>query len=133
MQRIQDRAGVLPALGLPGILLPEAATVRDQHQQRNLVEERNAHDAVDRLEEAMVLHQHRRLHAGEVRASRHADALFLLGQPDQRHLGILVGHSDQVHQPGFGQSADHPDTHTLDGVVDQLRVRHGNRHVKHPS
>ena len=123
--------GDAAALGLPGVALAELAAIADQHQQRNAVELRARDDAVDRREEAVVLHQHRRLDAGQVRAGRDADALFLLGQADQGHLRIVLGHADQVDEPRLGQRRQQPDAARLQRVVDELGVRsrdgHGGR------
>ena len=62
------------------------------------------------------------LHAGEVRAGRDADPFLFLGEPDQRHPRIVLGHSDEVDQPGFRQRRDEPDPARPERVVDQPGV-----------
>jgi len=53
------------------------------------------------------------LHGGRgadiVTGGRDADTLFFLGETHQRHLRILVGHPDQVNEPGLGQRRHQPD------------------------
>ena len=71
-------------------------------------------------EEAVVLHQHGRLHAGQVRAHGNADAFFFLGQPHERDVRIVVGEPDQVHEPGFRQRRDQAHAAVLQGVEDDL-------------
>ena len=70
-------------------------------------------------EEAVVLHQHRRLHAGEVRARRDADAFLFLRQPHQDHLGIVFGQADQVHEPRLRQRRHQANAARLQRVVDE--------------
>ena len=79
-------------------------------------------------EEAVVLHQHRRLHAGQVRAHRDADAFFFLGQPDERDVRVVVGQPDQVHEPRLGQRRHQPDAAGLERIEDDLRIGRRNRH-----
>ena len=55
LEGVEHRPGMLAALGLPGIPLAEAAAIGDQHQQRDLVQQRDADDAVDRLQKPVVL------------------------------------------------------------------------------
>jgi hypothetical protein len=127
-QRPQQVLGHAAALGLPGVLLAEAAAITHQHQQRHPVELRKRDDAVDARQQPMVLHQHRRAHPGEMRPDRHPDPLLLLGQPHQRHLRVFLGQAHQVHQPGLGQHREQAHPAPLEGVVHPLRARHGNRH-----
>ena len=78
-----------------------------------------AHETMPLTEEkAVVLHQHRRLDAGQVRARRDADPFFFLREANQRHLGIVFRHPNQMHQPGFRQRRHEPDARGLERVVD---------------
>ena len=121
-ERPQQRLGHAAALGLPGVALAEVAAIADQHQQRDPVELRQRDDAVDCREEAVVLHQHRGLDAGQVRAGGDADRLLFLGEAHQRHIRVVVGHADEVHQPGLRQGRNDLHVARLEGVVDQLGV-----------
>ena len=96
---------------------PNSPRCADQHQQRNPIELRARDDAVHRGEKAVVLHQHRRLHAGQVRARRDADAFLLLRQAHERHLRIVLGHPDEMHQPRLRQRRH--DAHA--GVLERRR------------
>ena len=129
MRSALSRCSVTPPPSVcHGIALAEVAAMADQHQQRDAVQLRARDDAVDRGEEAVVLHQHRRLAAGEVRAGRDADPFLFLGEPDERHLRIVLGHPDEVDQPGLRQRRDEPDPARLEGVVDEPGVGGRDRH-----
>ena len=52
---------------------------------------RQRDDAVDRRQEAVVLHEQDMPLAGEVRAGRDTDGLFLLRDLDQPDVGISFG------------------------------------------
>src|SRR5438128_2630241 len=67
-----------------------------------------------------------------MRAGRDTYALFLLGEANQRHLGVVVRDPDQVDQPGLRQRADEFDAHPFHGVIDQLRVGYRDRHCITP-
>ena len=117
------------AFRLPRIPLTEVAAMTDQHQQRDAIQLGARDDPVDRGEEAVVLHQHRRFAAGEVRAGRDADPFLFLGEPHQDHPRIVLGHSNEVDQPRFWQGRDEPDPAPPEGVVDQPGVRDRDRHL----
>ena len=55
-----------------------------------------------------------------MRAGGDADALLLLGQPHERHVGVLLRHTDEVDEPRLGQGRDQTDTARLEGVMDEL-------------
>ena len=69
--------------------------------------------------------------AGEVRAGRNADAFLLLRQAHELHLGVLLGHADQVDEPGLGQRRHEADADVLEAVVDELGAQNGNWHTLH--
>src|SRR6185436_18277223 len=121
--------GDATALRLPRIALTELAAVADQHQQRNAIELRARHDPVHRRKEAMVLHQHRGLHAGEVRPSRDADAFLLLREADEGHRRILFRHANEVHEPRLRKRGDDPHADGLEALVDQFRGGCGYWHL----
>ena len=107
-QSVEDVARVPTPLGLPGIGLAEMPAVADQHEQRDLVQQGARHDAVDGLKETVVLHQHRRANPGEVSSRGDADPLFLLGQSHQRHVRIVLGHANEVYEPGLWKRRHDP-------------------------
>jgi len=130
-QCAQHGFGHCAALGLPGVALAERAAIADQHQQGHAVQLRARHDAIDRRQKAVVLHQHRRPDASQVRAHRDTDAFFLLCEPHQRDVGVVVCEPDQVDEPGLRQRGYQSHAVGLQRVEDELGVgcrdRHGPR------
>ena len=119
-QRVEHVFGDPATLGLPRVALAELSAMTDQHQQWNAIELRAGHDAVHRREKSVVLHQHRRLHSGEVRARRDADALLFFGESNERHFRIVLGHSNQMHEPRFGERRDDAHSDVFERLVDQF-------------
>src|SRR5215475_10815299 len=120
--------GHAAAFSLPWIPLTEFTAVADEHQERNPIELRAADDAIDGREKAVVLHQHGRLDAGEVRARRDADAFLLLGEANERHLLVLLRHSNEVDEPCLRQRRNDPHAGVLETLVNQLRIGLRDRH-----
>jgi hypothetical protein len=119
-QRAEQILGHGSAFGLPRIAFAELAAVTDQHEEWNAVQLRTRDDAVDRCEKPVILHEHCRLHAGQVRAGRNADALLLFGEAHENRVRVFVGKPHQMHQPGFRQRRDEADTAGFERVVNQL-------------
>ena len=80
----------------------------------------------------MVLHQHRRLDARQMRAGRDADPLFFFREANEDHLRIVFSHPHQVHEPRFRQRRDEPHPARFERVIDQPGIRRRHRHGEEP-
>ena len=58
----------------------------------------------------MVLHEKRGTPAREVYPGGDADALLLLRQSDEGHVGVFVGEPDEMKEPRLRQRRDDPHT-----------------------
>src|SRR5712691_5217720 len=83
---------------------------------------RERDDAIDGGEKAVILHEHRGLDAGKMRACGEADAFLFLGEADESHLRIVFGDLNEVHEPGFREGRKELDAAGFEGLVDELRI-----------
>ena len=118
---LEHAMGLASSMGL-GIALAHVAAVADEHQQWNFVEQCQRDDRVDGCEEAMVLHQQRGIDTCEMRSGGDADRLLFLGDAYQRDVGVVIGHADEVHQPGLRKSGNDLHIAGFEGIVDNLGV-----------
>src|SRR5712691_6633501 len=83
---------------------------------------RERDDAIDGGEKAVILHEHRGLDAGKMRACGEADAFLFLGEADESHLRIVFGDLNEVHEPGFREGRKELDAAGFEGAVNELRI-----------
>ena len=119
-QGSQDILGDGAAFRLPRVALAELASITDEHQQRDAIQLSARHDGVDRCEKPMVLHQQRRLHTGEMGASRDPDALFFFRESNERHVGVVLSETDQMDEPGLRQRRHQTDAACLERIENEL-------------
>ena len=129
VQRPQHAFGDDAAARVPRVRLAPVAAQRDQHAERNAVELRQRHDAVDRREKPVVLHQQDVRLAGEVRAGGDADRLLFLGDLNQRDVRDRVSACCSSRPSHVSGSADNDvmPASLMPWKID-LRVLVGNGH-----
>ena len=128
-ERPQHTFGDDATAGVPRIGLAPVPAERDQHAERNRVELGERHDAIDRGQEPVVLHQQDVPLAGEVGARGNADGFLFLGDLDQRDVGVPLGLLQEEPEPCLRQRRERRDARGLDALEDGFRVLVGNRHV----
>src|SRR6185369_8656978 len=63
-----------------------------------------------------------------MRPGRDSDSLLFLGQTDERHLVVILGHANEVYQPGLRQRRYDAHAALLEAVVDQLGAGYRDGH-----
>src|SRR5262245_48035467 len=93
-QSLQHRLGD-QANHMEGVIA-HISRIVDQQQYRDTELERRGGEAIATVQQAAVLHQHRRLLSGQMRAGANPDALFFATHRDMSNLLIFVQEIDEL-------------------------------------
>jgi hypothetical protein len=124
VQPVESRPECLTHPDLNGVELAELAALADQHQQRDLVRDRQRAEDVGGVAEAAVLHQQRAMLAAQVGASEDADPFLFTGRAEDVEILVVDGAPEQLGQDRIGDVDDHLDLVRPEAFEHDVRPRH---------